>query len=102
MQDINKNSIDRKRCLAHKWQKWCERLSYNSSKGRSYLDGVSLEELKEWMMEAPTCGYWTHLVCVMDPRKGEFRWVRKLGVGEVRVEEVEGVCPVCHGRGGPR
>ena len=51
---------------------------------------------EEWMMEAPTCGYWTHVVCVMDPKKGEFRWVRKLEEGEVQVEEVGDVYPVYH------
>lgn len=102
MQDINKNSIDRKRCLVVKWEKWRERQSYNSRKGRARADGVPLEVLKAWMMEAPTCGYLTHFVCVMDPKKGEFKWIREIEVGEVQVEEIESVCPVCHGPGGPR
>jgi hypothetical protein len=45
--------------------------------------GVPLEMLKRWMLEYPTSNEQTHFVCIMDPRKGDVRWVRRYYEGEI-------------------
>jgi hypothetical protein len=78
MQEIVDDSIDRKTCLRETWLEWKEERGEQQA-----AEGVELSELKEWVQEYPVCNESTHFVCIMDPRAGVFRWVRKFEEDEV-------------------
>jgi hypothetical protein len=80
MQEVVDESICRKMCLRNKWLAWRDELR---SRARDYGAGVGLMELREWMEEYPVCNEVTHFACIMDPRKGIFRWVKKFEEGEI-------------------
>jgi hypothetical protein len=75
MAEIVEESISRKMCLRDAWLDW--------EREHGAARGVGLEQLKEWMEDYPVCNEFTHFVCVMDPREGVFRWVKKFEEGEI-------------------
>jgi hypothetical protein len=91
MKDIVDESVDRKQCLVGKWSDWARSQLVKDlrrqRKRRSTVlveeKGVPLEMLKRWMLEYPTSNEQTHFVCIMDPRKGDVRWVRRYYEGEI-------------------
>jgi hypothetical protein len=91
MKDIVEESVDRKQCLVGKWSSWSTSqllrdLRRQRKRRFSVLvedKGVPLEMLKRWMLEYPTSNSQTHFVCIMDPKKGEVRWVRRYYEGEI-------------------
>jgi hypothetical protein len=92
MEDVVEESIDRKRCLVRRWEKWLDkqkkiakRRQKRSENNHAFEqeNGVPLEELKQWMLEYPISNEQTHFVCVMDPAMGTFTWVRRYEEGEI-------------------
>jgi len=90
MQDIVEESIDRKGCLVARWESWSrEQGDKNKRTNRRSVvggqeAGVPLGRIKQWMLEYPTSNEETHFVCIMDPGKGVFRWVRRFEESEVQ------------------
>jgi hypothetical protein len=78
MQEIVEESISRKMCLRNEWLEWQKR-----QRGTGAARGVGLEQLKKWMEDYPVCNECTHFVCVMDPKEGVFRWVKKFEEDEI-------------------
>jgi hypothetical protein len=92
MEDIVDESVERKRCLMEKWKilsaeakESGKRRRKGTSSGREGI-GVPLETLREWMEAYPTSNQETHYVCIMDPARGEFRWVRRYEQGDIHSE----------------
>jgi hypothetical protein len=83
MQEILDESIDRKRCLTSKWKAWSQRQAQQAKRGQPAAKGVTLTTLRKWIETYPVCNEVTHFACIMDPREGVFRWVRKFEDGEV-------------------
>ncbi|KAF2826614.1 hypothetical protein CC86DRAFT_18896 [Ophiobolus disseminans] len=88
MADIVEESIDRKRCLVERWEDWSSEQSMRYTRKRKSVlspanGGVPLKRLKQWMLGYPTSNEETHFVCIMDPVKGVFRWVRRYEEGEI-------------------
>ncbi|KAH7067951.1 beta subunit of N-acylethanolamine-hydrolyzing acid amidase-domain-containing protein [Paraphoma chrysanthemicola] len=89
MEDIIDESMERKRCLVEKWMTWSaeedkkgkRRRKHNRSDERD--TGVPIDLLKEWLHAYPTTNQETHFSCLMDPARGEFRWVKRYEEGEV-------------------
>jgi hypothetical protein len=77
MQEVVEESIARKMCLRNKWLAW------RDERERDDGAGVGLAELRKWIEEYPVCNEVTHFACVMDPREGAFRWVKKFEDGEI-------------------
>jgi hypothetical protein len=79
-----------------KWEAWNRRHGrrYTKRRIRRNSDGtidksVPLEELKQWMVEAPISNVQTHFACIMDPKEGVFRWARTYHEGEIGESEDE-------------
>jgi len=83
MQEVLDESIDRKQCLSEKWQKWSQQQGRKAKRGQPAAAGVSLRTLIRWVEAYPVCNAVTHFACIMDPREGIFRWVRKFDEGEI-------------------
>jgi hypothetical protein len=92
MEDVVEESIDRKRCLVGRWEKWLDKQKKIAKKRQKRSEnnhafeqenGVPLEELKQWMLEYPISNEQTHFVCVMNPAMGTFTWVRRYEEGEI-------------------
>jgi hypothetical protein len=96
MKEVVEESIERKKCLVDKWEAWNRRHGrrYTKRRIRRNSDGtidksVPLEELKQWMVEAPISNVQTHFACIMDPKEGVFRWTRTYHEGEIGESEDE-------------
>jgi hypothetical protein len=84
MQEIIDESVERKACLVRKWTQWSGKQQERTACQEIVQTcGVPLQDLKEWMLEHPTCDTMTHFVCTMDPARGEFRWIRRFEDGEI-------------------
>lgn len=89
MQDLIDESKSRKRCLVRKWTAWQRKQVRNSdpsdsrSNGEARMKGVSMRDLRKWMLAYPVCNEDTHFVCVMDPMRGCVRWVRRFDDGDI-------------------
>ncbi|KAF2024127.1 hypothetical protein EK21DRAFT_79415 [Setomelanomma holmii] len=88
---IIEESVHRKKCLAGKWETWLSKQKKGSRRDQKRPvegseGGVPLETLKEWMQANPTSNQETHFVCIMDPARGEFKWVRRYDEGDIRGE----------------
>jgi hypothetical protein len=91
MQEVVDESIVRKQYLKKKWQEWYIAQAGKGSGSAPGLlgknEGVRLEELKKWMEEYPVCNEVTHFVCIMEPREGAIRWVKKFEEGEIDYQD---------------
>lgn len=77
MEYISENSKDRKVCITKMWEKRCKKMMRRGKGGeRGDEEGVGLEKLKSWLLDHPINNDLTHLICIMDPGQGVFRWVR--------------------------
>ncbi|KAI4942196.1 hypothetical protein J4E91_010170 [Alternaria rosae] len=83
MQEVLEESIMRKQCLERKWREWTQEQGRKAKRGQNAAAGVSPEKLIKWLKQYPVCNEVTHFVCVMDPAKGMFRWVRAFEEGEI-------------------
>ncbi|KAF1829239.1 hypothetical protein BDW02DRAFT_574177 [Decorospora gaudefroyi] len=86
MQEVVDESIMRKICLRNKWLEWSEDQTRKMALGLHTAAGVRLEQLKEWLQAYPVCNEVTHFVCVMNPREGAFRWVKRFDEGEIEFQ----------------
>ncbi|KAH7071181.1 beta subunit of N-acylethanolamine-hydrolyzing acid amidase-domain-containing protein [Paraphoma chrysanthemicola] len=90
MEDIIDESIERKRCLVEKWMTWSTEEDKKGKRGRKNNrneerdTGVPIGLLKEWLHAFPTTNQETHFSCLMDPARGEFRWVKLYEEGEIK------------------
>lgn len=97
MQDLIDESIDRKACLVKKWETHLSRqrrkiVRHDASpdarrRGEDVAAGISIQELKKWVLQYPICNEETHFVCIMDPVKGVVTWVRCFQEGDIDGQE---------------
>jgi hypothetical protein len=87
MQEVLDESIMRKQCLKQKWLKWSQEQGRKVKRGQTAATGVGPGKLTEWLMQYPVCNEVTHFVCVMDPKEGVFRWVRKFDEGDIEFQD---------------
>jgi hypothetical protein len=90
MEEVVEESIERKRCMMNKWERWNRRHGGRYTKKRmkgnsdeTIKKSVPLGELKRWMVEDPISNEQTHFACIMDPKEVVFRWARKYYEGEI-------------------
>jgi hypothetical protein len=88
MEDVVDESVERKQCLATKWETWSREQRRKRRRGAAERpEGVLFEQLKAWMQEYPTRNSQTHFLCLMDPTQGTIRWARKYADGEFETED---------------
>ncbi|KAJ9668450.1 hypothetical protein H2201_001498 [Coniosporium apollinis] len=77
IEDLIAESIDRKACVTAEWQRAVARYQRRHP-GTSEADVcVAQKEVVEWLEEYPITNECTHFATVMDPKLGEFAWVRR-------------------------
>lgn len=86
MEVVVEESMDRKRCIARRWEKWIEMRSKSAKKRRDSqtINDIEMGLVKKWLLEFPVTNEDTHFACIMDPKNGDFRWVRKFDEGEIQ------------------
>lgn len=96
MQDLIEESVDRKQCLVNRWENHVRQQKRRNeriearNKGAARdgsvehgIRGVTLKDLRSWILEYPVCNEDTHFACIMDPDDGTVRWIRAFTEGEI-------------------
>lgn len=88
MQDLLDESADRRDCIQRKWDRAARRHRDATDPTMTLEQAassttVSQRLLTDWVKAYPTTNEETHFAALMDPRAGEFVWVKRLQCTEI-------------------
>lgn len=87
MQDLLDESADRRNCIQKKWDRAVERHRDSnpalSPEQAAAETRVSQRLLTQWLRAYPITNEETHYSTIMDPRAGQFVWVKRLRTTEI-------------------